>query len=121
MSDFSVSIVTPVFNVRDYLDEMVESVLRQDIGFRRNIQLVLVDDGSTDGSADLCDKWAAKHPDNIRVLHQRNQRQAVARKNGLALATGRYVNFCDPDDLLSRNACRRAVEMLDANPKVDTG
>lgn len=119
MNDFAVSIVTPVFNVRDYLDEMVESVLRQDLGFERNIQLVLVDDGSTDGSADLCNKWAEKHPGNIRVLHQKNQRQAVARKNGLALATGRYVGFCDPDDLLSKNACRRAAEMLDANPSVD--
>ena len=116
MNVFAISIVTPVFNVAKYLDEMVRSVLKQDLGFRKHIQLVLVDDGSTDESGALCDKWAERYPDNIAVIHQANQRQAVARKNGLALATGKYVNFCDPDDLLSRNACRRAAEMLDANP-----
>ena len=119
MKEFAVSIVTPVYNVANYLDEMVRSILRQDIGFRRNVQLVLVDDGSTDGSGALCDAWAKRFPDNIAVLHQENQRQAAARKNGLALATGRFVNFCDPDDILSRNACRRAAEMLDAHPDVD--
>ena len=119
MTDFSVSIVTPVYNVAKYLDEMVRSVLKQDIVFKKNVQLVLVDDGSTDRSGALCDAWAKRHPDNIVVVHQKNQRQAVARKNGLALATGRYVNFCDPDDILSRNACRRAVEMLDANPGIN--
>ena len=116
---FSLSIVSPVFNVAPYLRDFLRSVERQDIGFRRNVQLVLVDDGSTDGSGAICDAFARRHPGNVAVLHQSNAGQAAARKAGLALATGRVVNFCDPDDILSRNACRKALAMLDAHPDVD--
>lgn len=118
-TDFAVSIVSPVYNVAPYLGDFFRSVERQDLGFRRNVQLVLVDDGSTDGSGNLCDALARRHPGNVSVLHQANAGQAVARKAGLALATGRVVNFCDPDDKLSRNACRKALAMLDAHPDVD--
>jgi glycosyltransferase involved in cell wall biosynthesis len=116
---FPLSIVSPVFNVAPYLRDFLRSVERQDIGFRRNVQLVLVDDGSTDGSGAICDAFARRHPGNVAVLHQSNAGQAAARKAGLALATGRVVNFCDPDDILSRNACRKALAMLDAHPDVD--
>ena len=116
---FAVSIVSPVYNVAPYLRDFLRSVEKQDLGFRKNIQLVLVDDGSTDGSGAICDAFARRHPDNVVVLHQANAGQAVARKAGLALATGRIVNFCDPDDILSRNACRLALAALDARPDVD--
>ncbi len=116
---FAVSIVSPVYNVAPYLRDFLRSVEKQDLGFRKNIQLVLVDDGSTDGSGELCDAFARRHPENVAVLHQKNAGQAVARKAGLALATGRVVNFCDSDDRLSRNACRKALAMLDAHPDVD--
>ena len=116
---FSVSIVSPVYNVAPFLRDFLRSVERQDLGFRRNIQLVLVDDGSTDGSGAICDAFARRHPGNVDVLHQANAGQASARKAGLARATGRVVNFCDPDDILSRNACRKALEMLDSRPDVD--
>ena len=116
---FAVSIVSPVYNVAPYLHDFLRSIERQDLGFRRNIQLVLVDDGSTDGSGEICDAFARRHPDNVAVLHQANAGQATARKAGLALATGRIVNFCDSDDKLSRNACRKALAMLDAHPDVD--
>ena len=116
---FPLSIVSPVFNVAPYLHDFLRSVERQDIGFRHNVQLVLVDDGSTDGSGAICDAFARRHPGNVAVLHQSNAGQAAARKAGLALATGRVVNFCDPDDILSRNACRLALAALDAHPDAD--
>lgn len=116
---FAVSIVSPVFDVAPFLRDFLRGVERQDIGFRRNVQLVLVDDGSTDGSGAICDTFARLHPGNVVVLHQENAGQAAARKAGLARATGRVVNFCDPDDILSRNACRKALAMLDAHPDVD--
>ena len=116
---FAVSIVSPVYNVAPYLRDFLRGVERQDLGFRRNIQLVLVDDGSTDDSGAICDAFARRHPGNVVVLHQANAGQAAARKAGLARATGRVVNFCDPDDILSRNACRKALAMLDAHPETD--
>ena len=116
---FAVSVVSPVYNVAPYLRDFLRGVERQDLGFRRNIQLVLVDDGSTDGSGAICDAFARRHPRNVVVLHQANAGQSAARKAGVARATGRVVNFCDPDDILARGVCRKALAMLDAHPDVD--
>lgn len=88
------SIIVPVYNVQDYLEECVQSVLRQDFG---NYELILVDDGSTDRSGELCDALALRD-ERIRVLHQENQGASAARNNGLRHACGKYILFLDSDD-----------------------
>lgn len=88
------SIVVPVYNVQDYLEECVQSVLRQDFG---DFELILVDDGSTDRSGALCDALALRDG-RIRVLHQQNRGLSGARNHGTQLARGKYVLFLDSDD-----------------------
>lgn len=89
-----VSVVIPVYNVKPYLERCVNSVLRQTY---KDLEIILVDDGSTDGSGELCDEIATRTP-NLLVIHQENQGISGARNAGLKLAKGYYVVFLDGDD-----------------------
>ena len=100
---FKFSIVTAVYNVESYLSEAIDSILSQDIGFRESVELILVDDGSTDASGNICDEYQCKYPENIVVIHKPNGGVASARNAGIAVARGRYVNFMDSDDKLTSN------------------
>ena len=98
---FKFSIVTAVYNVEAYLSEAIDSILSQDIGFIESVELILVDDGSTDASGAICDEYQHKYPENIVVIHKPNGGVASARNAGIAVARGRYVNFMDSDDKLT--------------------
>ena len=98
---FKFSVITAVYNVASYLSEAIESILCQDIGFKDSVELIIVDDGSTDSSGEICDYYQTLYPDNIKVLHKPNGGAASARNAGIALASGRYLNFLDGDDKLS--------------------
>lgn len=89
------SIIVPVYNVEKYLRKCVNSVLAQ--GFE-DYELILVDDGSTDGSDAICDDYARKYPERIVTVHQQNSGQSKARNEGVRLAKGEYVTFLDSDD-----------------------
>lgn len=98
------SVVIAAYMAESYLRETIDSIIEQDIGFEEHIQLILVDDGSTDGTAAICDEYAARYPENIIVIHKENGGVASARNEGKKHATGRYINFCDSDDKFSLNA-----------------
>lgn len=89
-----VSVVIPVYNVKPYLERCIQSVLNQTF---KDMEIILVDDGSTDGSGDLADQLAALDS-RISVIHQENQGLSVARNVGLHAASGEYVIFLDSDD-----------------------
>ena len=91
------SIITPVYNVEAYLDRCVQSVLSQSY---RNIEMVLIDDGSTDGSGALCDKWA-QEDSRVVVIHKENGGVSSARNAGLVRSKGDFLTFVDPDDFIS--------------------
>lgn len=91
-----ISVIIPVYNVKEYLEKCVESVI--DPNFN-DYEMILVDDGSTDGvSGELCDKIAAKNPELIRVIHQENRGLGGARNTGIREAKGEYLFFPDSDD-----------------------
>ena len=89
-----ISIIVPVYRVEAYLGKCIDSILAQTL---RDLELILVDDGSPDRCGALCDDYAAKDS-RIRVLHTTNQGVAMARNAGLELATGRFIGFVDSDD-----------------------
>lgn len=90
-----VSVVIPVYNVMPYLERCVQSVLRQTY---KDLEIILVDDGSTDGSGELCDQLV-KTDSRILVIHQKNQGASIARNTGIISASGEYVFFVDSDDI----------------------
>lgn len=89
-----ISIIIPVYNVGTYLDHCLKSITNQTC---RNLEIILINDGSTDGSGGICDVWASKDP-RIKVLHTTNQGVAAARNYGLHIANGDYIGFADADD-----------------------
>lgn len=92
-----ISIVVPVYNVQEYVGECVESLCRQTY---TNLEIVLVDDGSTDGSAEVCDAYEGRDS-RVKVIHQTNGGPSSARNAGLDAAQGEYIAFVDGDDLVS--------------------
>lgn len=102
--EFEFSVVIAAYMAEAYLHEAVDSIIAQDIGFKEHIQLILVDDGSTDGTAAICDKYVELYPENVIVIHKENGGVASARNEGMKYATGKYINFCDSDDKFSVNA-----------------
>ena len=101
---FKISVIMAVYNTENYLNQAIDSILHQTIGFRENIQLILVNDGSTDDSEDIMRSYQEQYPDNIIVISQENQGQSAARNNGLNYVRGKIVNFLDSDDYISESA-----------------
>ncbi len=97
-----VSVIVPVYNVLPYLGQCVTSILDQSYP---RLELILVDDGSTDGSGELCDNWG-KRDSRVRVIHQENRGLSGARNTGLDQACGEYVCFVDSDDYVHRDMLR---------------
>ena len=98
-----VSIVVPVYNVEPYLERCVESLLNQTL---KEIEIILVDDGSSDLSPQLCDTYSEKY-EKIRVIHKANAGLGMARNSGLDMATGEYVAFVDSDDYIDKEMYER--------------
>lgn len=102
------SIIVPVYNTEKYLDRCVKSLLSQTLS---NIEVILVDDGSSDGSGRICDDFAAGDT-RVRVIHKKNEGQGIARNAGLDLAFGEYVLFIDSDDYIEEDTCDRLFSYM---------
>lgn len=103
-----VSVIVPVYNAVSFLEATVASILDQTYS---RIEVLLIDDGSTDGSGELCDRLG-RMDDRIRVIHQPNSGIGAAQNAGLDVATGDLVTFCDNDDLMLPSLIARLVEIL---------
>lgn len=110
---FKFSVVTPVYNVEDYLEETIESVINQTIGFKDNIQMILVNDGSPDNSEEICLKYKEMYPDNIVYVKQENAGVSAARNHGVEYVQGKYVNFLDSDDKWELDAFEKVYEFFE--------
>ena len=96
-----ISTIIPVYNSERYLNKCIDSILNQSIGFK-NIELILVDDGSSDNSKKIIADYQKQHK-NIRYIYQKNSGQASARNKGLEFATGEFISFVDSDDWIDEN------------------
>lgn len=95
MNEVKVSVIIPVYQVENYLERAVDSVLAQTLEEK---EIILVDDGSPDGSPEICDRYARQYPEMIRVIHKENQGLGMARNTGADAARGEYLAFLDSDD-----------------------
>ncbi|NLG24502.1 MAG: glycosyltransferase, partial [Clostridiales bacterium] len=91
----AISVIVPVYNAMPWLEECLNSILSQSFS---DFELILIDDGSTDGSAHLCDACAARD-ERVRVVHQKNSGVAAARNRGLDESGGQWIAFVDADDV----------------------
>lgn len=110
-SSSKVSIIIPVYKVEDYFDECIQSVIGQTY---KNLEIILIDDGSPDNSAKMCDDYA-KIDDRIKVIHKQNGGQATARNLGIDIATGEYIAFVDSDDYVKEDIIETLLCALERN------
>ncbi len=111
MTDKKISVIIPIYNREKYLDKCITSVITQE---NVNTEIILVDDGSTDSSGAICDKYASEHS-NIRVFHTENHGVSHARNIGLDNATGDYIAFLDSDDSFNTGALFSLQTALEKN------
>ena len=104
-----VSIIVPIYNLEQYLDRCIKSLISQNC----EVEIILVDDGSTDSSAEICDEYAALDS-RIKVIHIKNTGVSNARNVGLSLAKGEYITFVDGDDWLSDDFLEIGIKYLEA-------
>ena len=109
MKNQKISIIVPVYNSEEYLTECIESLLRQTY---KNIEVILVDDGSVDGSDVICDAYQEKD-ERIKVIHQRNQGVSAARNAGIHMSTGEFLSFVDADDYVDEKYCENMYRAID--------
>ena len=110
-----ISVIVPIYKVEAYLDKCIESILGQTYG---NLEIILVDDGSADGSGQLCDRYAAQDS-RIQVIHKCNSGLSSARNAGLDTARGQWVLFVDGDDYLTNGAVSKLLELAAQHPDAD--
>ena len=109
------SVIVPVYNVEKYLRKCIDSILAQDI---TDMEVILVDGGSSDGSGKICDEYAEKDA-RVIVIHKGNGGVSIARNAGLDIARGKYITFVDSDDYLKPNTYRPNIDYLESHPEVD--
>lgn len=103
-----ISVIIPVYNVEKYINRCLDSVIGQTY---KNIEIILVDDGSTDNSGKICDEYAEKDK-RIRVIHKENGGQSEARNYALGVAKGKYITFLDSDDYITKDYIEYMYELL---------
>lgn len=111
-----ISIIVPVYNVEDYIEECFESIIKQLP--KADVEVICIDDGSTDKSGIICDKYAKKNS-KIKVVHQLNQGVAAARNNGLKFASGQYIAWIDPDDYIADDWYEKISKVISDNKNIE--
>ena len=106
-----ISVIVPVYNVEPYLDRCVESIVNQTY---RNLEIILVDDGSPDNCPQMCDAWAERDA-RIKVIHKENAGLSDARNAGMAVAAGELMGFVDSDDWIREDMYQLLLENMQAN------
>ena len=112
------TVVAAVYNVEKYLDDFFSSLTKQRLNFKKHIQIILVDDGSVDKSAEIIQKWQQKFPQNIRYFYKENGGQASARNLGLQYVETDWVTFIDPDDFVSPDYFYKTDSFLSKNANI---
>ena len=97
---YKVSVIIPVYNTEQYLNKCLDSLVNQTL---KDIEIILINDGSTDNSQNIIDEYSAKYPDKIKSFIKENGGQATARNLGITKATGEYIGFVDSDDWIELN------------------
>ena len=112
---YKISIVIPVYNAGNYLNECIESIINQTIGFEY-IELILVNDGSTDNSKEIIDDYAQKYSNILAInLGKSHSTGGSARNRGVKHAKGKYLMFVDADDVITNDACEKMYNTITSN------
>jgi glycosyltransferase involved in cell wall biosynthesis len=116
MNNPLVSILIPVYNTEKYVAEAIESALNQTY---KNIEIIIVDDGSTDKSWEIIESYRQKYPDKIKTYRQKNKGACAARNKAFELSSGQYIQYLDADDLLAPDKIEHQIKYFDGSGNDD--
>lgn len=105
--NYKVTIIVPIYNVEQYIEKCIESILNQT---HKNIEIILVDDGSTDACGSICDQYKNRD-ERVKVIHKRNGGLSSARNAGLEIATGEYISYVDSDDYVNESFIEELLDL----------
>lgn len=111
------SIVIPVYNVEEYIDECLNSIIPQVCTFEKRAEIILIDDGSTDRSGMICDNYGYEFPEFIKVIHKTNEGLLLARRTGFCHAEGEYIINCDSDDIVEKTMLKELFDIIEKTQK----
>lgn len=114
-NEYVLSVIMAIYNAENYLEEAIQSVVCQTIGFEDNIEIILINDGSTDASNIICERYKKRFPKNIQYFNQSNEGVSSARNKGIKAAKGRYIGFLDSDDKYGENTIENTVAFFEIN------
>lgn len=109
------SIVMACYNVENYIEEAIDSVINQSFDFEKYVEIILVDDGSSDSTNEICNSYVESYPNNIKYFFKENGGQASARNLGIKHAKGKYVNFLDADDKFMQSTLENVFNFFEKN------
>ena len=110
---YKISVIVPIYNVENYLEDSIKSILASTLN---DIEVILVDDGSTDKSSEICDKFCIQDP-RCKVIHKENNGLSAARNSGLSIATGEFISFIDGDDFIHSQMLEFLYQVLIMHPE----
>lgn len=117
---FTFSVVMAAYNAEKYIMESLNSIIKQSIGFNDNIQIIIVNDASKDNTKSICESYVEKYPDNIKLINNEiNKGPAYTRNRGLSEVEGKYVNFLDSDDYISKNTFEKVFNFFEDHETID--
>ncbi|MDE6946071.1 MAG: glycosyltransferase, partial [Anaeroplasmataceae bacterium] len=104
-----ISVIVPIYNTEPYLNRCIDSIIKQTY---RNLEIILVNDGSTDRSGEICDAYE-KADNRVKVIHKRNGGLSSARNSGLEILNGKYIGFVDSDDYIAADMYETLLACMD--------
>lgn len=117
---FRVSVVMTAYNSEKFIGSAIESVINQSLDFKRNIQIIIIDDASRDNTLGVVKHYWEKYPENITVLtNEENMGPAYSRNRGLVEVKAEFVNFLDSDDFITEFAFQKAIDLFRKHPEID--
>lgn len=106
---YDISIIIPVYNAEKYIDKCIDSIVKQ----KENVEIICINDGSTDKSLNILNKYKKEH--NIKIINKKNEGQGLARNEGIKLSSGKYIMFLDSDDYMVENSIKKILNNINDN------
>ena len=119
MDEFKFSIIISAYNSESWISQSIESIIRQTLDFKENIEIILINDGSKDNTGKICESFASEYPHNITYISKNHDGKGASRNLGIKNSNGTYINFLDGEDYFSRNTLKNVLEYFNKHENID--
>lgn len=119
MDEFEFSIIISAYNSESWIAQSINSIIKQTLNFEENIEIILINDGSKDNTGKICEKFALLYPDNITYISKSHEGKGASRNLGIEKSNGKYINFLEAEDYLSKNTLENILKFFKKHDDVD--